>query len=105
MQTQDLISAEEFCIHHQVEYSFINSLQQFGLIEVKTIEENRFIDAEKLFDLEKFVRLHYDLDINLEGIEAITYLLEKVKRQRFPGLQRGRQIWRHVYHLRSYYTK
>ena len=79
MATPRLISADEFCIHHQVEYSFINSLQQFGLIEVKTIEENRFIDSEKLFDLEKFVRLHYDLDINLEGIEAITYLLEKVE--------------------------
>ncbi len=79
MQTQHLISAEEFCVHHHVEYSFINSLQQFGLIEVKTIEENRFIDPEKLTDLEKFVRLHYDLDINLEGIEAITYLLQKVK--------------------------
>jgi hypothetical protein len=25
------------------------------------------------------VRLHYDLDINLEGIEAITYLLNRVK--------------------------
>ncbi|MEO6330616.1 MAG: chaperone modulator CbpM [Ginsengibacter sp.] len=79
MQEQHLISAEEFCIHHEVEFSFINSLQQFGLIEVKTIEEDRFIDPEKLTDLEKFVRLHYDLDINLEGIEAITYLLLKVK--------------------------
>ena len=79
MQAQDLISAEEFCIHHQVEYSFLNSLQQFGLIEVKTIEDNRFIDPEELTDLEKFVRLHYDLDINLEGIEAINYLLQKVK--------------------------
>jgi hypothetical protein len=79
MQTQNLISAEEFCIHHQVEYSFINSLQQFGLIEVKTIKDNRFIDPEELTDLEKFVRLHYELDINLEGIEAINYLLQKVK--------------------------
>jgi len=79
MQTQHLISAEEFCIHHQVEFSFINSLQQFGLIEVKTIEENSFIDQEKLSDLEKLVRLHYDLDINLEGIEAITFLLQKME--------------------------
>ena|ERR1700733_4698437 len=79
MQEQHLISADEFCFHHQVEYSFIDSLQQFGLIEVKTIEESRFIDSEKLFELEKFVRLHYELDINLEGIEAITYLLQKVK--------------------------
>lgn len=79
METENLISAEEFCIHHHVEYSFINSLQQVGLIELKTIEKSRFIDPDKLFDLEKFVRLHYDLDINLEGIEAITYLLKKVE--------------------------
>lgn len=78
MQTQNLISADEFCIHHQVEYSFINSLQEYGLIEVKIIDESRFIDEEKLFELEKFVRLRYDLDINLEGIEAITFLLKKV---------------------------
>ena len=79
MQPQHLISADEFCIHHQVEYSFINSLQQFGLIEISTVEENRFIDSDKLIDLEKFVRLHYDLDINLEGIESINHLLQKVK--------------------------
>jgi hypothetical protein len=29
--------------------------------------------------LEKFVRLHYDLDINLEGIETINYLLERIE--------------------------
>ena len=79
MDTPHLISADEFCTHHKVEYSFINSLHQFGLIEITTIEETRFIDTERLTELEKFVRLHYDLDINMEGIEAITFLLEKVK--------------------------
>ena len=79
MQTPHLISADEFCTHHKVEYSFISSLQQFGLIEITTIEQGSFINAENLTELEKFVRLHYDLDINLEGIEAITYLLEKVQ--------------------------
>ena len=57
----------------------MNSLEQMGLIEITIIEQNRFIDTERLLDLEKFVRLHYELDINLEGIEAITYLLQKVK--------------------------
>ena len=79
MEIPHLISAEEFCSHHKVEYSFINSLHQIGLIEITTIDETRFVDTENLHDLEKFVRLHYDLDINLEGIEAITYLLEKVR--------------------------
>jgi hypothetical protein len=50
-----------------------------GLTEITTIEQSRFIDTERLLDLEKFVRLHYELDINLEGIEAITHLLQKIK--------------------------
>ena len=76
---EHLIPADEFCTHYKVEYSFISSLQQHGLIEITTIDKTSFIDEEHLQNLEKFVRLHYDLDINLEGIEAITYLLNRVK--------------------------
>ena len=79
MRTSRLISADDFCTYHKVEYSFINSLEQMGLIEITTIKQNRFIDTQRLLDLEKFVRLHYELEINLEGIEAITHLLQKVK--------------------------
>ena len=79
MQTEHLIPADEFCTHYKVEYSFINSLQEYGLIEITTIDNNLFIDQDHLQNLEKLARLHYDLDINLEGIEAITYLLHRVK--------------------------
>jgi chaperone modulatory protein CbpM len=75
---EHLISTQEFCTLYQVEYSFINSLQQHGLIEITTIDQHSFIDHDHLKNVEKLVRLHYDLDINLEGIEAITYLLNKV---------------------------
>ncbi len=79
MQQEHLISTEEFCTHYHVEYSFIDSLQQYGLIEITRVNESAFIDTEKLNEIEKLVRLHYDLDINLEGIEAITYLLNRIK--------------------------
>ena len=79
MEQEHLISTEEFCSHYQVEYSFINSLDEYGLIEIKRINETAFIDTDKLTELEKLVRLHYDLEINLEGIEAITFLLNRVK--------------------------
>jgi hypothetical protein len=29
--------------------------------------------------LERIVRLHFELDINLEGIETITHLLERME--------------------------
>ncbi len=78
MQTANLISINEFCINHNIEVSFINSLKQTGLIEITTIDESEFIDTGHLRQLEKIVTFYYDLDINLEGIEAINFLLQKV---------------------------
>lgn len=75
----NLIAVNEFCVHHKIEISFINLLQQNGLIEISTIESNFFIEKEQLPQLEKFVRFYYDLDINLEGIETITYLLQRIE--------------------------
>lgn len=76
---EHLISTDEFCSHYKVEYSFIHSLHEHGLIEITTVDERSFVDHDNLKNIEKLVRLHYDLDINLEGIEAITWLLNRVK--------------------------
>jgi hypothetical protein len=73
-----LIAIDEFCASHNIEVSFISSLQQSGLVEVTTIKETGFIDAGQLQQLEKFVRLYYELDINLEGIETVNYLLQRI---------------------------
>ncbi len=78
MNTQQLIPAREFCAHHNIEVSFIRSLQANGLIEITTIEETAFIQVSHLQQLEKIVRLYYDLDINLEGVETISHLLQKI---------------------------
>ena len=78
METEHLISTEAFCANHQIEISFISSLQEFGLVEVTTIKETSYIDANQLQKLEKILRLYYDLEINIEGIEAITHLLNRV---------------------------
>lgn len=78
MLTENLISINDFCINHKIDITFINSLQQFGLIEITTIEEAYFIDAAQLKQLEKMVHFHYELDINLEGIETITHLLNQI---------------------------
>ena len=79
MKQEDLVPAKDFCINHNIEYSFISSLQSSGLITVTSIKRSSFIHADEMPKLEKFVRLHYDLDINLEGIETINHLLEKIE--------------------------
>lgn len=78
MELENLVSTDEFCINHQIEISFVSSLHEFGLIEITTIEEKTFIDASQMQKLEKIVRLYYEMDINIEGIEAITHLLQRV---------------------------
>ena len=75
MQTEEMIIVNEFCIHHNIEFSFINALQQSGLIEITQAEEKWYVHETQLPQLEKMVRLYYEMDINLEGIETITYLL------------------------------
>ena len=78
MPTTHLIAANEFCIYHNIEPSFIYSLQQSGLIEITVVEEKPFVDESELPQLEKLVRLHGEMDINLEGIETITHLLQRM---------------------------
>ncbi len=79
MQSENLITVHEFCINNNIEISFISSLQQNGLIETTNIKDSEFIDTGQLQQLEKIIRLYYELDINLEGIESITHLLHRIE--------------------------
>jgi hypothetical protein len=95
MQTEEWIPANEFCIHHHIELSFINSLQESGLIEISNINENIFVPVTQLPQLEKMVRLYYEMDINLEGIETITYLLQRMNDMQQQILQLNNRL--HVF--------
>lgn len=78
MQKEYLITVDKFCASHNIEISFISSLEQNGLIEITTIKETGFIDAGQLQQLEKYIRFYYEMDINLEGIETITHLIRRI---------------------------
>ena len=79
MENEELIAMEVYCDHEGVEVSFVEALHDRGLIRITTVKEQRFIDPEHLSRVEKLARMHYDLDINLEGIEAISHLLERME--------------------------
>ncbi len=78
MQTEEMIIVHEFCVHHDIDISFINALNDSGLIELQYTEGKLYIPVNELPQLEKMVRLYYEMDINLEGIETITYLLTRM---------------------------
>ena len=77
METKNLILIEQLSSHHNIEVSFINSLHEFGLIEVIIIENNKYLAHEQLKDVEKMIRLHYELDINMDVLmPLLTYYLK-----------------------------
>lgn len=77
---ENLIPASIFCSQHRIEVSFIHSLQDYGLIETTTTEQEVFLQADQLQEIERLMRLHYDLHINLEGIDAVTQLLKRLEK-------------------------
>jgi uncharacterized membrane protein (DUF106 family) len=78
MKTENLIKANDFCVYHNVEFTFINSLQQAGLVDVKEIDQTIFIPESELKKLQKIINLH-ELEINIAGIEAITHMLDRIE--------------------------
>ena len=80
MEQENLIPAKDLCMYHNIEYSFIHDLENSGLISVTSVQQEVYIPEEEMQKVERFIRLHYDLDINVEGLETIQYLLEKMER-------------------------
>jgi chaperone modulatory protein CbpM len=76
----DQIAVIEFCMHHQTDQSFVVHLHQAGLINLVSTGEEFFIPESQLESLERLWRLHTDLDINLEGIETVVHLLDKIEK-------------------------
>ncbi len=79
MEQTDMIVLDEFCTSHQVKVSFVRTLEEHGLIETITINETLYIQENELSKLEQIVRLHQELNINSEGVDAIINLLKRIE--------------------------
>jgi len=79
MAKQDLILIEKLCVHYKIEFSFFDAIENIGLIEIETLDQSKFINQDKIGDLEKIIRLHHELNVNLEGIDIVFNLLQKEK--------------------------
>ena len=78
MANKRIIPVDQFCMVYNVEVSFIHTLSDYGLTEITLVEQVPHIYENKIRDIEKMIRLYYDLEINIEGIQAISHLLEQV---------------------------
>lgn len=82
MKAQQLIPAKTICSHYSIEVSFVDALNKMGLIKIEIIEQDLFIHQNQIRDLEKIIRLHNELNVNLEGIDIVLNLLKKERKLR-----------------------
>lgn len=93
----DLIIIREYCEKSHTDPTFLISLEEGGLIEIRTIDGKQYLLASQLRELERYSHLYYDLSINIEGIDAIHHMLERME-----NLQREiYQLRRRLRHFQS----
>lgn len=78
MNMENLIPIPVICTFYEVELSFLTKLSDVGLFEIKTFETNQYIDSDAVFKIEKMVRMHQELKVNIEGIDIVFNLLQKI---------------------------
>ena len=92
---EDLIIIEEYIQHSHIEPQFIALLEENDLIHPQEIENRRYLHPDELDDLECYARLHYDLSINIEGIDVIRNLLGRINalQNEMHELRSRLQLW------------
>lgn len=80
IDTQQWILVSDLCVNLNVEISVVDTLHATGLIEITLIKKMPYVHISQLQQLEKLIRLYNELDINIEGIETIQYLLERISK-------------------------
>lgn len=74
-----LFKIVDICQSNRVERTFIQELHHNGLIQIIVEKEQEYIHEEQIPQLERFISLHYDLDVNIQGIEVVHNLLQRIE--------------------------
>ena len=80
------ISREELVRIYNVEITFFDSLEEAGLLKTETENDIKYLMFDELSTFEKFTNWHYDLEVNLAGLEVIKRLLDQLERLREENL-------------------
>nr|WP_315152374.1 chaperone modulator CbpM [uncultured Flavobacterium sp.] len=79
MKTDNWILLKTVSSHYEVELSFFDHLHDLGLIEIEIIEQSPYIHLDQMHNLERIIRMYHELGVNLEGIDLILNLLQKIE--------------------------
>ena len=76
--TKKYILLNHFSKHVHIEKDFVENLHEYGLLSIEKLENDLFIHRRDISEIEKMFRLHTDLGINFEGLDAISEMLKRI---------------------------
>lgn len=79
MMDRDKMTKDECVSIYSIEIAFLDSLEESGLIHLHTEDAVQYVLYDEIPLIERFVNWHYDMEVNLPGLEIIHRLLQKVE--------------------------
>ena len=73
------ISVIQFSKYHQIEPQFVIDLYKNDLVVLHERNQEYFIEENDQKLIERFIEFHYNLGVNLEGLEVIHHLLKQIE--------------------------
>ena len=77
-ENNDLVLLENFCNSCGIDNSFVYSLEEYELIEITLMGNQKYLNNETIKEIEQIHYFHTELKINFEGIETIKNLLMQI---------------------------
>ncbi|GGE07443.1 MULTISPECIES: chaperone modulator CbpM [Sphingobacterium] len=69
----------DICKTNNIERTFVQELHKSGLIEIIVQEEQEYLEEEQVVYVERFSTWHYELELNIQGIEVVNHLIDKIE--------------------------
>lgn len=79
MKDRKHIPVSDLCQHYAVKQSFFVQLSEHGLVEVHEVNSVQCILEDNLSRVERILRIHQELNVNLEGVDVVLNLLDRVQ--------------------------
>ena len=78
MTETKLIPLVRICELYEIEEVFLTEIHEVGLLDFVEDSNEAYVHEDRLDDLEKIIRIHRELKINTEGIDAVFNLLHQI---------------------------
>jgi len=77
--TTQLTSVAQIIQHYQIDDTSLYYLNESGIIKIIIVEQTEYIHQDDLSDLEKIIRIQQELNINMESMDIVINLIDKIK--------------------------